>query len=70
MSSAWHTTPPRPLSIVDMQRLKCSGAEVMPKGRRLKQNLQKGVINVVNSDNLESNGICQNPEFPSSFVKT
>ena len=37
------------------------------KGEWLKQNLQKGVINVVNNDNCFESLTCQNPEFASKF---
>ena len=42
----------------------------MPKGNLLKQNLPKGVINVVNRQESSGNGICQNPLFASSLVNT
>ena len=42
----------------------------MPKGNLLKQNLPKGVINVVNRQESSDNGICQNPLFASNLVNT
>ena len=49
---------------------KISGAELIPKGRRLKQNLPTGVMKVVSFRDSGSRGICQNPEYASHFVKT
>ena len=40
----------------------------MPIGRRLKQNLPNGVINVVRRADSLARGICQNPELASNFV--
>ena len=42
----------------------------MPKGNLLKQNLPKGVINVVNGQESSDNRIYQNPLFASSLVNT
>ena len=44
-----------------------SGADEMPKGIRLKQNLPKGVIKVVSNADSSANGTCQNPVFASNF---
>ena len=41
----------------------------MPKGRRLKQNLPNGVINVVSKEDSCDSSTCQKPEFASSLVK-
>ena len=41
----------------------------MPKGRRLKQNLPNGVINVVSKEDSCDSSTCQKPEFTSSLVK-
>ena len=40
------------------------------KGSRLKQNLAKGVMNVVSSADSLARGICQDPDFASIFEKT
>ena len=53
-----------------MRLLKCSGADVIPKGSRLKRYLPKGVMKVVSKDDYFVNSICQNPEFASSFENT
>ena len=45
----WHITPSTSIRISDIVRWKISGAELMPKGRRLKQYRSKGVTNVVSS---------------------
>ena len=42
----------------------------MPKGNLLKQNLPKGVINVVNRWESSDKGIYQNPLFASSLLNT
>ena len=44
--------------------------EVMPKGKRLKQNLLLGVINVVSGAGFSDNLICQNLELVSNLVNT
>ena len=46
---------------------KCSGADVMPNGNRLKQNLPNGVMNVVCRADSFASGICENPELASIF---
>ena len=56
--------------ISDIRLWKCSGAELIPKGNRLKQNLPNGVIKVVSREDFSARGICQNPELASSFVNT
>ena len=43
---------------------------MIPNGRRLKQNLPNGVMNVVKGAELLLNSICQNPEFASSLENT
>ena len=65
-----HTTPSIPSSRADILRWKCLGAEVIPKGKRFKQYLPKGVRNVLNHEESVGSGICQNPELASSFVNT
>ena len=65
-----HTTPSIPLSRADTLHWKCSGAEVIPNGKQLKQYLPKGVRNVINSEESIDSGICQNPKLVSSFVNT
>ena len=49
MSSIWHITPSTSIRISDIVRWKISVAELMPKGRRLKQYRPNGVRNVVSS---------------------
>ena len=39
----------------------------MPKGNRLKQNISKGVMEVVNKADSSANETCQKPEFASNF---
>ncbi|XP_035767249.1 galectin-9-like [Neolamprologus brichardi] len=68
MSSITTTVPSRPLSKVLMSRWKISGAEVMPNGRHLKQNLPMGVMNVVSFWQPGSSGICQNPLEASKII--
>ena len=65
----WQTTPSKSSRMCDIVLWKTSGAELMPKGRRLKQYRPKGVINVVRSQEFGSSGICQNPELASSLLK-
>ena len=43
---------------------------MIPNGKRLKLNLTNAAMNVVNSVDSLASGICQNPEFASSLVKT
>ena len=69
-SSSILTVPFVPLRISEILLWKRSGGKVISNGNLLKQYLQKGVIKVVNLADLGSNGICQNPEFASSFQKT
>ena len=52
-----------------MRRWNSSGAEKIPKGRRLKQNLLYGVINVVKQADSLDKGTCQKPESASSLMK-
>ena len=40
----------------------------MPNGKRLKQTLSNGVINIVRRADSLANGICQNLELASNFV--
>ena len=63
MSSMRHTTPSRPCRISDIRRWKCSGADVISNGRWWKQNLPKGVMEVVRRAEFFVNAICQNLEF-------
>ena len=65
-----HLAPLTPARMDDILRWKCSGADVMPNGRCLKQYRPNGVINVVRCEDSFANGICQNPEFTSNFVNT
>lgn len=44
-------------------------ANAMPNGSLLNWNLAKGVMNVLSSRDSIVRGICQNPEWASSFVK-
>ena len=67
MSSIWHNTPSIPSRMADILLWKCSGANEMPKGNRLKQNLPKGVMKVVSKADSSANGTFQKPEFASSF---
>ena len=69
ISSMREVTPSRPSWAMDMRHWKSSGAEEIPKGRRLKQNIPYGVINVVKWANSLDKGTCQKPEFVSSLVK-
>ena len=62
----WQMTPSNPSSTEDIVRSKTSGAEHIPKGRRLKQYLPNSVTNVVSKRDSAS-GTCQDPEFASSF---
>ena len=48
MSSIGHVIPVRPSRAVDIRCWNNSGADEIQKGNRLKQNLPKGAINVVN----------------------
>ena len=68
MSSMWQMVPSTPSRMCDMARWNISGAEEIPNGRRLKQNLPKGVMNVVRSLLSFDRYICQNPLAASSFV--
>ena len=70
MSSIRQTTPSMLVNSSVIHLWKCSGAEVMPNGRRLKQNLSKGVIKVVSRADSLASGICQKPELASNFVNT
>ena len=70
ISSTMHTTPLTPSRISDIRRWKCSGAMVIPKGSRWKQNLPHGVMKVVSRADSGARGICQNPELASSLVNT
>lgn len=63
----WHNTLSKPSRIWDILLWKCSGAEDMPKHRRLKQYLPDSVINVVRSEDSLAKGICQNSEFALCF---
>ena len=65
-----HTAPSTSCRISDILRWKCSGAEVMPNGSRLKQNLPNGVMKVVSMADSLASGICQNPELASIFENT
>ena len=49
---------------------KCLGADLIPKGRWLKQNMPNGVIKVVSFADPGERPICQNPEFASSLLNT
>src|SRR4029434_2502257 len=69
-SSIWHSTPSKPSSILDILRWKCSGADEIPKHKRLKQYRPNGVMNVVSNLESSERGICQNPEFASNFENT
>ena len=51
-------------------RWKFSGAELMPNGRRLKQNRPNGVMKVVSSLESGLSGTCQNPLLQSSLVRS
>ena len=64
------TMPSKPLAISNILNCKCSGAEDIPKGSRLKQNQPNGVMNMVSKADSLANGICQKPELALSLVKT
>ena len=49
---------------------KCSGVQLIPKGRRLKQTLLNWVTKVVRFADSSDRPICQNPEFASSWLNT
>ena len=57
------------IRISDIMRWKISGAQLMPNGRRLKQNRPKGVMKVVSSLESGLSGTCQNQLLQSSLVK-
>ena len=67
-SSIKHTTSLRPLRISCILLWKYSGADVIPKGSLLKQNLLNGVMKVVIRDDSWDSSTCQNPELASSLV--
>ena len=69
-SSIKQTTPSSPAMTSDICFWKYSGAEVIPNGSLLKQNLPNGVMNVVRMADSSESRICQNPELASSFEKT
>ena len=68
ISSIRHMTPSRSPKMSDMVHWNISGAELIPKGKRLKQKQPKGVIKVVNNFESSSKGICQKPLLASNFV--
>ena len=49
---------------------KISGTLEIPKGSLLKQNLLKGVTNVVRRRDSGDRGICQNPLLASNLVNS
>ena len=59
MLSTQQTMPGTPCIIFCILPSKCSVAELMPNGRRWKQNLLNGVMNVVRSCIFSVRGICQ-----------
>ena len=71
-SSILQRTPLHPSNNWDILFCKCLGAEpaeVTPKGKRLKQYLPKGVINVVRGRDSGDSGICQKQELALSLLK-
>jgi len=46
------------------------GADLIPNGSQLMQNLPNGVMNVVSKAYSFCNAICQNPEFATSLENT
>ena len=70
MSSIIHATPSRPSRVCCIFFWKCSGADEIPKGKRLKQCLPNGVMNVVRALDSCVSGICQNPELASNLLNT
>ena len=62
MSSIKQITPSKPSKAKLIRFWNNSGADEIPKGKRLKQNLPKGVMNVVNKEDCFESSICQNPE--------
>ena len=69
-SSIVQTVPISPAKASDIHFWKCSGADDIPKGNRLNQYRQNGVIKVVRREDAGSRGICQNPKLASSFVNS
>ena len=67
-SSTRHIIAFSPLSISLVYLWKCSRAEVIPKWKWLKQNLQKGVINDVRIADSLANWTCQKPELEGDYV--
>ena len=70
MSSITTTTPSWPLSSSVMSLWKISGADEIPNGSLLKQNLPMGVMKVVSFWLSGSRGICQKPLEASSAENT
>ena len=70
LSSIMRSTPGRSSRTLCFLFWKCSGADVIPNGKRRKQYLPKGVMKVVSSWDVGARGICQNPDLASSFVNT
>ena len=70
MSSTWQRMPGRPESTSFIYLWKISGALDIPNGTLLKQKHPKGVMNVVSRLDSSARGICQNPLFASSLLKT
>ena len=66
----WQITPSMFLRMSVILRWKISGADDIPKGSRFMQKRPNGVKNVVRRLDSGSKGICQNPLFASSLVKT
>ena len=70
ISSTRHVTPVTPSRAVDICCWNNPGADERPKGNQLKQNLLKGVLNVVNKRDCLDSSICQNPELVSNLLNT
>lgn len=66
----YNNRPLHPWSSVLISRWKISGTDIILNGRRLKQKLPVGVMNVLSFRQLGSNGICQKPLEASEVEKT
>ena len=70
MASIRHVTPVRPSRAVDIHCWNDSGADEIPEGNWLKQNLPKGIINIVNNADCLDSSVCQNPELAANLLNT
>ena len=69
ISFLWQRAPSVPSRTCEIRFWKCSGAELIQNGRRLKQSLPNGVMKVVSLADSGDKPICQNPELASSLLK-